>query len=337
MKINSFLVIFCVLLCSVESSAQDYFEDTKGEGASILLNRGEDWLFSSRLNTADNSIKVNLYRQYMLDQQGFSPRQERRRRSYWGWGLGGKAKVENSLGSVFSSGQLAPGFTGSGYLSLVNRFWDKRAIKSYRSLIVLMYGSISRSEFQLFDTSRTFSSQLIDTSFNGNVLGLSVTYKIHPQKSNVYLGGSVSLSKKNNYKKLDKVEVRNDSIIINGGIQRRVTTVDEGGLTYAIGPYEQYHNTNIRIHATYVPGVFQNRLGFTFYPSIDVTQRFNPMYNLGFSASMLKDGNPSVAQLSIMFEFDDLANARESTKPILRRAFSVGLTAAFNIGTGKAE
>lgn len=333
------LLIFVTLLNRANS--QDYFEDLKGTGNSILLNGGDGkLLFSSRLNIGDNSAKVNLYRQYLVHENGFETADFKNRNKFnIGWGAFVKAKIENGLGSLFGGGHIAPGYTGSAYLSIGNKIWhNKNDIVHFSSWAIILSGTYSGSEFQLYDqTTDIFSDQLIDTIFKSAGVGLSFIYQLHPDASNVYLGFSAKYSKANNFNKLDKVDIKNDSIYTSGGTIRTITIVNENGNTYGVGNYKEYNNLNLRLNTSYVPGFLNNEIGFVFYPSIDISKVFAPKYNLGFSFNLLKKGSPSTSQAALLIEFNDLNNAAKSKKTFFKRSFSIGFTIAFNVITGNKE
>jgi hypothetical protein len=116
-----------------------------------------------------------------------------------------------------------------------------------------------------------------------------------------------------------------------------VTSINENGSTYAIGKYKEYFNSNIRFSISYIPGFLDNQVAFVFYPSTDLSKDFKPKYNLGFSFNFLEKGSPSISKAALLFEFADLNNSAESTKPFFKRSFSIGFSAAFNLFSGGKE
>jgi hypothetical protein len=329
-----------VLFLFSQASGQDYFEDIKGEGVPVLLNGNENkWLFVSRLNIGDNSGKLNLYRFWKVDEEGFDKPNQDRHKLFLGAGIFGKAKTENGIGSLFGSGHLAGGFSAGAYFVVGKRIWDVNgAATRYGTWNLIFSGSLSGSEFQLYDTSRTiFTEHLKEKTFTGGKGAVSFVRKTFQNSNNIYLGLSLGCSKINNYKKLDKVNIKNDSIYTSGGIVRTVTVVNDNGNTYGIGPYKEFGNLNLRFNLTYVPGFLDNQVGFVFYPSVDISKDYSPRYNLGFAVNLLKDGNPSVSKVALLFELNDLNNEYESSKPFIKRSFSVGIATSFNIITGGKE
>ena len=118
-KITLFLVtVFAMLLVN----AQDYFEDAQGNGFPILTHtNGSN--FNARINTKDNSIKVNFFKFFkpqtlygaansqfkdedVVGPGTILPRSNQKIKlpdaiDSWGWGLSLKGKTEQNLGSIF--------------------------------------------------------------------------------------------------------------------------------------------------------------------------------------------------------------------------------------------
>jgi hypothetical protein len=337
-KIFSILVsIFTFIF----SAAQDYFEDINSEGVPVFFNAQSDkWLFSSRVNIGDNSIKVNLFKNWLKREQGFGP-PPTTSRDRWFNGVGGffKAKTENGLGSIFNSNQIAPGFSGGAYYFHRHSMWRLVGTNTrYSATMFILSGSISGSSLQLYDTTiKTISSQLRDSVFVGGSFGASYIYEFHPGTNNFFIGFSTVLSRQNNYRKLDKVIVNDDSVYNNGGFTRTIRTVDDDGEKYGIGKYLEFVSIRLRGNITYVPGFLGNQIGVVFYPSIDITKEYNPQWNTGLSFCLLQNGSPSITKVALQFEFNDLSNARNSSKSFFKRSFVIGISTAFNIITGGSE
>lgn len=331
-------ILLLILLFSCQlATAQDYFEDIKGNGTPLSFNNTR--LFSSRINVGDNSIKANLFHQYKVNEEGFDHPGLARHKVFIGWGLWFKTKTEDGLGALFNSGDFNPGFGSGAYLTFHKRTWSKNDEgTNYRSWILAFSANINYSQYRLYDASKSFSSQLYDTNFTGYTLGLSFLYRLHPNRSNLYLGASCSINKVNNYGKLDKVEVKDDTAYTNNGINRTAATVDDDGNVYGRGHYQVEHTVKLRFNTTYVPGSFDHQLGFLIYPSVDLSvEKSAAKFNIGFALSFLEKGSPTNNIAALMFELNDINNVNNSTKPFFKRSFSVGITASLNVLKGKTE
>src|SRR5690348_2904574 len=148
------IVIFSFLL--LKGNAQDYFEDLKGTGTPVLFKSDQDkWLFVARLTTGDNSAKVNLFKHFYVNDHGFPnpgiPALNRWK-LFMGAGAFCKAKIENGLGSVFSSAQIAPGFSAGAYYAIAKRIWrdDGHGSSKFSTWTLIFTASISGSAFQLY-------------------------------------------------------------------------------------------------------------------------------------------------------------------------------------------
>jgi hypothetical protein len=335
----SMLCVILTLLCSKVRS-QDYFGDLTSGATPVILKSSEKGLFSAVITSADNSVKTNFFRQYEIDYAQYKKNADKlpRHLQSLGWGINTKTKTEDGLGSLFGSGNFNPGFTGGAYMSLSRMYWCKNKKDKKDSLgifgqwALILSGTLSTAKFQFYDGAKPYASQLSDTTFNGRTLSLSFVNGWYGGKDNIFAGASVSVSRLNNYGKLDKVNVKNDSIFPSGtGGTRIVQTINDDGDVYATGKYVQYNNFNIRANFSYVPGSLGQFVGIIFYPSVDLSKIYKPKYNLGLCIAHLKKGSPATSDAAFFLELNDLNNAAESTKPFFKRSFKFGVSTTLNI------
>jgi hypothetical protein len=332
------IILVITYLSSGKIMAQDYFSDLRSNGTPVILlkDNSSDILFSGTGNIGDNSVKVSIYKQYWIKKDEFNPLIVPRQKYSWGWGLSGKAKVENGLGSLFSAGQLNPGFTGGGYLSLSKFYWKKDGAGNtyFGTWVLILSGTINSSQFQLYDPKKSFSKQLFDSSFAGPSLALSYVHAFFQGTNDVYLGASFSYARMNNFPDLAMVQIKNDSAYSNGaGLTRTVTSVNQGGDSYGEGNYLQYDNYEFRVNCSFLPGILHYQFGFVIYPSVDMSKAYKPKYNTGLSLAYFKQGNPSTAIGALYFEVNDIGNSASKKGTFLKRSFKVGFSSALNIFT----
>lgn len=333
------LVIF--LLLALGASAQDYFQDRHGNGNPIIFSADghKDLLFSAGIDVTDkSSVKANLYRQYWLNESTYKPLDVPRKKDFLGWGVSVKASLANGLGSLFSAGDLNPAFNGGAYLAYTRLTWKKTADGKgtyYSNWAVILSQNLNYATYQFFDPAQPFSNQLSERNFHGEVTALSYVLQLHPKEDNLVVGASFSFSHRSNYNNLSTVLINNDSLISGNGKVRTVEQNSTTGNVYAIGHFQEYNNYNFRINSTFIPAAFEYKVGFTLYPSVDLSPAYHPIYNAGLALSYLAEKSPSTPVASLMFELDDLNNSTGRPGPFLGRSFSICVSTTLNILTGK--
>jgi len=331
MKTFILIILFSFWL-SISLSGQDYFEDVKGSGFSVLSARNTT-LISTRVNVGDNSIKINFFQQYRLkcDTAQNIDHQWPKKKFDLGWGIAVKGKSEDGIGLLFSTGSFSPGFNGSGYLSLRNiTSWQDQA----RWWILLLSGGYTISNFNLFNPDAAINKQLTDTIFQGYNFGLSWCYiiPVNNLKDNIIVGASIGFNRVNNYGNLSKVEIKDTkSIADTGGTIRNITPVKRNGAIYAKGSYKEFNTAKARISMAYIPSFLNNRVAFMVYPSINYSKIYAPIYNAGFGIQFLKKGAPTISIGGIFVEFNDITNVQGKTTGFIKQTLSIGLTASLNI------
>ena len=366
---NSILVLAIAFLIPTVLLGQDYFDDANNEGLPIHIS-ADGSLFSARANLSDNSIKVNFFKFFnsnisnsvtyvgpgpVYPSAPAAPKIPAAT-TRWGAGINLKGKTEQNIGSLFSSGVLAPGFTGGGYgvRRIVKSIKDpadpnnQMNLKSFETILFSL--QYSASSYRLYDDRRAFDKMKIDSAYNGFSIGLSWFKVIAVDKkydatnnylgrvSNLIFGASVEIARKNNFNTLDQYEIKDYFIQVSdptSGMTRIIQIADDAGYGYSKNEFKVYNNVRIRPHINYIPGAFNHRIGAIFYPSIDFNEA-EQRYNLGLGINLLEKDIPSLSTAGVFFELNDLSNSRGiKNKTFLERSFNVSIAASFNMITGK--
>lgn len=348
----TFLFLF---LFFSKAYAQDYFDDSQGNGNVIVDNSTDGPFLFIRPNVGDNSVKLNFFEKSrvwgnysLLNPRGHSNFDIHHKPPnpkidyYFGIGAYVKGKVENGLGSLLASGKIVPSISAGLYFSLQKNCLDSLVSKGFRFWLIILSANYTRSAYKLYNPSANFSSQLSDTTYDGFSGALSFSYLFPVGKdlvngqyrpgSDLVIGGSVSIAQKNNYGSLDKVEIKDQTAYVDssGAISRNVTK-QEDSFIYAKGKYKESMRSTLKIFFTYVPHFFKNLIAFTFYPSCDFQKNYIPAYNFGTGINLLDEKNRLLTKAGIYFELNDLNNSRNSDKKFWNRAASIGFVTSWNV------
>jgi len=338
-------LLFLFLALPFTLRAQDYFADRNATATPILLGKDNHaGLFQASGNIGDNSVKVNFFKQYWLNESTYKADRLPRAKNYFGWGLSAKAATVNGLGTIFSYGDFSPTFNAGAYLSYSRKTWSPSGDGTvFGSWSFILAGSFTTCDYNIYTPANTFSHQLVDTAFHALGVSLSFVDCIYKGEDDLFVGASVAVRRLNNYPFLTKVNIKNDTAYTNGGnggragTTRTVTAINSNGDTYGVGPYLQYTDVNIRLNLSWVPAALQHNLAFIVYPSFDLSKPYTPVYNVGTSIAWLKTGSPSTPIAAVFFEVDDLNNAYGSSYAFLKRSFRVGVSTTLNILTGSLK
>lgn len=337
MKLYLLLILASI---STLASAQDYFQDRHGNGNPIIFSAdgSHNLLFSAGVNVSDkSSVKANLYRQYWLNESTYQPLAVPRQKDFLGWGVSIKANLTNGLGSLFSAGNLNAAFNGGAYLAYTQLTWKTTADGKgtyYSNWALILSQNLNYASYQFFNPAQPYNNQLSVHNFHGQVTALSYVLQLHPKKDNLLIGASLSFSHRSNFDNLQSVLITNDSLISGAGKVRTVQETNDNGNIYAFGRFQEYTNYNFRLNATFIPAAFEYKVGFTIYPSVDISPIYRVRYNAGLALSYLKDKSPSTPIASLIFEFDDLNNSSNRQGSFLSRSFNVSIATSLNILTG---
>lgn len=347
---KSFLFI-CFVLIGLTAQGQMWYDDASGGGFPILSGNPIDSLsnklFNARFNTADGSATVSFFNRTLPKQPRIDTSEARpsgterpdpnsfsRDNRRFGWGTSLKGKVENGLGNFFSSGKTSPSFTIGSYLAYSG--WNKAASGSKFSLALLSFRYTRGQQRFYYPEEKADSIRFSDFLSTDGFDVSTGYYEMVPNGShNTLWGIALSSKNKDNYSTLTKVEAKNAQMT-NGATQpgRTVTTVDDDGYIYAQStakdPYNKFWAWRLQAH---YGKVFSNsRIAFITYPSVEFTTKHGSSgtINLGFGLHFLKENQPTLSQVGVLFEFSDLFNSNSSTKPLLQRGFKVGIVIGLN-------
>lgn len=350
----SSLMVLLVLHTTV--NAQDFFEDLRGESVPVVGRvSGNGTLLSARINAGDNSLKLNFFQivirnpdpnsQTTLPQGRISvtPRVSAPAEKYdevsQGFGLNFKIKTEDGLGSVFSSSKFAPGFSGGGYYAWRKVFIDD-ANQNASFRYTILSGLYTHSQFRFYRPQLVFAARLSDfRPFDGFTFSLSHFEYATTGTNGRIVGGSLSVTKRNNYTDLDKVDVKRLSNTPYGTPKdslQTVTLIDSDGSTYALDTPQQGYKENFQLqlrgYYACIPGSLDNRIALLTYPTLGYN--FDKKYvttDLNFGIHLLKKGQPTVTIGGLFIEFSDVFNSASDTVPFLKRSFNIGIMVGLNI------
>lgn len=338
MKIGVVILSMFFLMYGHVVYSQDYFSDRNNTGTPVIFSQGGEKktsLFSTNLNLTDaSSLKVNFYQQYDLNHTRYVQHIQDavRHQDVFGWGLSAQAMAENGIGHIFKSGEFKPGFATGTYISWTKYSWNPERSSVFKTFALILSGTLDYTRHLLYYPDRPFADQLTQNTFRAPQIALSAVNMSRPGRSNVYFGGSFAVGRKSNYPDLDTYDIRDETVINNGTINRHVVQTD--GDTYATGNYISYTNYRLRFNISYVPGAFGYKLGFVLYPSADFSSPYSTRLNIGLAFHFLQDGNPGTSKAAVFFELKDITNEAQLDRPFLKRSFRLGISTALNLTPG---
>lgn len=364
-------IILLLTLMPISVFAQDWYDDTRSDGAIVFFNpnTGSN-LFSARINTT-SGISLNLFNWQKKYQLGIIDTNDRNNllwidsdkfvgikvdtsqmtvsRKFKGWGTSIKTKAEQGIGSLIASGQFADGFSASLYFAnervISAKEWkktkDKTKKDTYRfGAFVLGFNS---SQYRFYRPDLAPKEQYSDfESVSGGQIGYSF-FSINTNcLDNIILRGlSVGLSIKNNYKKLTKFDIKDVHNQVVGKDSVKVfQKIDKDGYTYALedanNSLTYFGELTVRGNFGIIPEKFSKRICFLGYPEVAYAKE-KLSVNLGFGVQFLKENQPLVSIAGIFAKFSDVFNSGVSKDPFLKRTFELGVTASLNVLTGQAK
>jgi hypothetical protein len=340
-------------------NGQDFFEDLKANGTPILEAGNGSTLLTPRLTPSDGSIKINFFKwmgnkldttSAEIQEIEFGMNNQNSTRALGtscqsGFGLNLKARSADGLSSVFKTGSFANGITLGGYKAFARLHKGTKAKLTSEMTYQIISANLSANSYRFFRPDQVVSDQLTDFKTYG---GFSASYSFlrkmssgKNKRGNLFLGGSITFSRSDNYSSLNKVEVKRSSTYpIPGDKQLQVaTTIDDEGYTYATidsgSSFKKPFFFQLRAHVTLIPDIAERRIAFIVYPElvheIDAKTKLNG--NLAFH--FLKEGEPGTSILGIFLTFIDLTNSTSKSQPFLKRSLVVGVTTAWDMLLGK--
>lgn len=349
-------------LLSLSAKGQDFFEDVRANGTPILRGDAKKALLTPRISTPDKSVKVNFFKLTTVgdksdvskkDSNGVTepqsvtlpaneenppPRTTPIRSN--GWGFSVKATLNDKIGSIIGSGNFSKGASVGAYKAWI-RLERTNGSRLFGNILSL---NATTDSYRFFQSDKPVKEQLGSFSaYTGLALSFShfADFAVgDSKKSEIILGYSISLARKDNYDDLDKVDIKNITQYKTGTDSLRTSTVlDTDGDTYAVTnaktAFNQFFTAQLRGSITYIPTSLENKVAFVFYP--EIVHQFDGLtkVNANIALHFLKEGEPSTSLLGLFLTFKDLTNAAEKDKPFFNRSLVFGVTTGWNVLLGK--
>ena len=202
----------------------------------------------------------------------------------------------------------------------------------------MLSGGYSMSKLNLYNPDVGFSKQLSDTNFQGFNAGLSWCYlfPVNKGKDDLILGASLEIERGNDYANLSKVDIKNVQFASDSaGHERYINSINQNGSIYAQGAYQEYITEQFRVNMAYIPSFLKskekNPIAILFYPSVNYSAIFAPMYNFGFGLRFLKKGSPTISIAGLYIEFNDITDAQKKLEGFVKHTITAGLTASLDV------
>jgi hypothetical protein len=267
--------------------------------SAIFLSNGGTF----RLNTADASVKLSFVNKVS------------NRRFFYGAEVSGK--TEDGLLPLIAEGRVSPGVKLNGVLGIQEFF---RSTNNLDGWLLLKLG-YEGSDFKLYDPALSFASQFKDSSFNSFTSSLAFNLKV---KGNVVAAVSLGYQKKNNYDKLDEVEVTDTKTVVDpvSGVSRTSKTTIKGRQ----GEYVESKVVPLNIDGFWFPKNTP-RIGFYHFWHAEFNNK-KTVSGLGSGIYLLKKKNPLAAIAGIVFEIPDVSKLNDG----VGKSFSVNFVVGYSFG-----
>lgn len=281
-----FLLVF--LLAPIKSYATNALGDANDETSLYMWGGG-----AISANFKDKSAKVSYFHS-----KSDKP---------LGAGITLKGKSTNNNSVIFDGQDVTPETTITipiGYhwvfSEKVGRIAPNGFIKDDWIFIDVKY---TVGEYQMYDSSNAFDKQLYKEKMKAPSLVLSYNAVL---SGNVLIGASLEFGKTNNYTSLKS---KNIKTLSNIEISNSITRSSESSVTAKEGEYNEYNQTKFNVDAMFIPGYFDNRVGFDIFARfIDSSSQDTSFLNPGIGVFLLKDGAPTKIIGGITFMRDDEEN-----------------------------
>lgn len=159
------------------------------------------------------------------------------------------------------------------------------------------------AQYQMFDSSRTFESQLYKEEMH--VPSLALSYNAITS-GNILFGASLEFGKANNYSDLTSKEVKTTTSV---GDSASITRVTQTTISTKQGEYREFNQSKFNIDAMIIPGYFDNRVGLDLFARYrDASEHDSTYVNIGAGIFLLKDGAPTQIVGGLTFMRDDKKN-----------------------------
>jgi hypothetical protein len=270
-------------LAASAASGQEVTEDTRGNGPLVVPTRGASGIL--RVNSADKSARVTYVN--AGTQNPF----------YLGFQV--EAEIQNSVASIFESGDVTPGAKASFYLGRRNVTTDPKAPSASVDWMHLRLG-VEGSRITLYDPDRPFGEQVSTQTFTGGTAALSYNRFFAWRDVNFLVSTSAGYRRANNYSSLSEIEVATETRTSEAGSSRtgREKTAARQGA------YRESSTYPITLDAFIKPSATQ-LVGLSTYGRM-VLSDDKPLTIAGVGLFRLKEGMPTQATAGIVAELNDV-------------------------------
>lgn len=246
--------------------------------------------------------------------------------------IGLKGKPSDGIFTLFSGGNFNPSTNINLSFTKVHLFSNRDKTESGFTDFFSIKGEYSVNKLTLFKTDTIFKNQINNFNFQGG--GLSFNYNALFSGKNLF-SFSIGYLSKNNYSKLESVEIRDYNTIIDtvSGTNREYSKVVNG----KTGNYKEYESFPMRFAYTYCPSELEEekdklKFGFSIYYSSEFG-KFTPSHNFGTLLFLTKQNDKSgirVPVIGLGIHANDLTDNMNKGNTLSKR-ISFNLTTTFNI------
>lgn len=313
-RINGVLGLTALALASpAQSRAQNPLEGASGETA-ISVARGPMGFAS--VNTADKKVKV-AWKHYLFSSSRFI-----------GFGLDASVKATNSVGSLLRSGELVPETSINGRVE--RRLWrakvDDAALDrcisnaqkegldqeacvqefpirgSAAALWGFLKAGYTAAEYQIFDPTGAYSSQLRKESFDGFQTEIGVNYWAANGGSPLLIGVSVGLREANSIAQMTEVTIRETSSETRDSSSATLREAFGKDKVAYEGAYQTFGTYPLKLDAFLAPANLNNLGIWTSLRALDPRGDRATEFSAGLGVFLFRDNNPLAPLGAIMVE-----------------------------------
>lgn len=295
MKLIAISYLLFLVLClfvTTNMQAQTIFEDAQG-ATSIYLPVGG----VVGINTAGSSLKMGYY--YNRSDRDIVV------------GVDARGISNNGLAPLVTNKELSPEAHISLNVGLKNASTGDNMLSGYDYLNLRI--GIGAAQYRMMDVNAPFEEQLSTHSFNKVNIGLSYNYYLN---GNMIFGTSAGYDRTNNISNLTELTIKETVTTgtdANGSI--RTAEVEYTAWEGTLRSMDQF---SLFLDYVYIPDFLSNRVAFSVY-SRSRFNRINNMTDGGLGLYLNKEGDPLKIVGGLIYEFEDLFDARDTGAPLGER------------------
>lgn len=246
--------------------------------------------------------------------------------------IGLKGKPSDGIVTLFSGGNFNAGTNINLSFSKIHLFSNKDKQDAKFTDFFSIKAEYNVNKLTVFRTDTVFKFQVSNFNFEGG--GMSFNYNALFSGKNLF-NFSIGYSQKNNYSKLESIEVQDYKTIVDSvtGTTRQYGKVVNGKM----GSYKEYESFPIRFGYTYCPSEIKKdeeklKFGFSLYYSSEFG-KFIPSHNLGTLLFLTKQNDKSGIRAPIIglgIQANDFTGNLNKNNTVTQR-LTFSLTTTFNI------